>query len=381
MIEGHVGQAAREEHGEDAVFADGFVERGDEVLFGDGALLEVLFHQLVFAFGDELDQSFVAGLGVGRERGGNFSGDFAAAVAAGRVGVGLHGDEIDDAVKALGVGDGQLDGNTVAAPALVQIVDERAQAAAAAGLGVVHLIDEDDAGHVGFFGVSPDALGDGLDAVLGVDDDDGGFNGKERGAGFVGEHVEAGRVDEIDLDALPLGKGDGVLHGDAAGDFFFVVGGGGRAVFDAALGGSHFGGMQQSGDEGGFAAVRMPHYSYVADLTSLVGFHGVLLDAEWIARLRERRWSTSGPCRNREGPRGTSELVEIWRCWRQGLWGRRRGGVRSGRIAGHRAPGLPSSSSIRRSQAGAEAQGVEEGFPPGASSKTGCYHTRSVNVL
>ncbi len=82
------------------------------------------------------------------------------------------------------------------------------------------------------------------------------------------------------FDALPLGKGDGVLHGDAAGDFFFVVGGGGRAVFNAALGGSHFSGMQQSGNEGGFAAVRMPHYSYVADLTSLVRFHGILLGTD-----------------------------------------------------------------------------------------------------
>ena len=90
----------------------------------------------------------------------------------------------------------------------------------------------------------------------------------------MGEHVEAGRVDEVDLDALPLGEGDGVLHGGAAGDFFFVIGGDGRAVFDAALGGSHLGGMQQSGNQGGLAAVRMPHYSYVADLTSLVRFHG-----------------------------------------------------------------------------------------------------------
>ncbi len=197
----------------------------------------------------------------------------AAAIAAGSVIEGLHGDEVDDAVKAAGVGDGQLDGHTGAAPALVQIVDEGAQAAAAAGLGVVHLVDDHDAGHIGFFGIAPDALGDGLDAVLGVDDDDGGFNGKQSGAGFVGEHVEAGGVDEVDFDALPLGKGDGVLHGGAAGDFFFVIGGDGRAIFDAALGGGHLRGMQQSGNQGGLAAVRMPHYSYVADLTSLVRFH------------------------------------------------------------------------------------------------------------
>ena len=148
------------------------MQGGDQMLFGDGALLKVLFHQLVFTFGDELDKSFVARLGVGGEGGGNFGGDFAAAVAAGCVSESLHGDEVDDAVKSVGVDDGQLDGNTVAAPALVDVVDEGAQSAFAAGFGVVHLIDDDDARDVGFFGKSPNALGHGLDAVLGVDDDD-----------------------------------------------------------------------------------------------------------------------------------------------------------------------------------------------------------------
>ena len=71
--------------------------------------------------------------------------------------------------------------------------------------------------------------------------------------------------------------------------FFFVIGGDGGAIIDAALGGGHFGGMQQSGDQSGLAAVRMPHYSYVADLTSLVRFHGVLLRLPW------GRWPSAGP--------------------------------------------------------------------------------------
>ena len=162
VVEGHVGEAAGEEHGEDAVFADGFVERGDEVLFGERAGLEVLLHQLVLAFGDQLDESLVAGLGVGGQVGGDFGGDLAAAIAAGGVIVGLHGDQIDDAVEAFRAGDGQLDGNTVAAPAVDQVVDEGAQSAAAAGLGVVHLIDDDDAGNAGLVGIAPDALGDRL---------------------------------------------------------------------------------------------------------------------------------------------------------------------------------------------------------------------------
>ncbi len=38
MVGGDVGEAGTEQDGEDAVFADGFVEGGDEVLLGDGAL-------------------------------------------------------------------------------------------------------------------------------------------------------------------------------------------------------------------------------------------------------------------------------------------------------------------------------------------------------
>ena len=325
MIEGHVGEAAGEEHREDAVFADGFVERGDEVVFGYSALFEVLLHELVFAFGDELDQRLVAGLGVGHKRGGNFRRDFAAAVAAGRIGVSLHGDEIDDAVKALRVGDGQLDGNTAAAPAFLQIVNEGAQSAATTSFGVVHLIDEDDAGNICFFGKAPDALRDGLDAALGVDNDDCGFDGKECGAGFVREHVEAGRIDEVDFGALPFGKRDGVLHGNGTGYFFFVVGGGGGAVLDTALGGSHFGGMQQSGNECGFAAVSMPHYSDVSDLTSLVRFHGFLLDADkrtaWCgAKMASqapavRQPPSAVPCQRKGAGLSFVELETNEWCW------------------------------------------------------------------
>ena len=66
------------------------MERGDEVIFIDGALLEVLFHQLVFALGDQLYQCLVAGFGIGGQRGWNLN-HLAAAVAAGGVAEGFHG--------------------------------------------------------------------------------------------------------------------------------------------------------------------------------------------------------------------------------------------------------------------------------------------------
>ena len=91
------------------------------------------------------------------------------------------------------------------------------------------------------------------------------------------EHMKAGSIDKIDFHALPFGKGNGILHGYAAGNFFFVIGGDGAAIGHASLRRGHLRGMQQSGNQGGLATVRMPHYSYVADLTSLVRFHGFSL--------------------------------------------------------------------------------------------------------
>ena len=172
----------------------------------------------------------------------------------------------------------------------------------------------------------------GFNAVLGVDQDHGGFNGKQGGAGFVTEHVEAGRVDEVDFDALPLGKGHGVLHGCAAGHLFFVIGGDGRAVVDAALGWGHLGGMQQSGDQGGFAAVRMPHYSYVADLTSLVRFHGFSFELKLMRDVSGKSIRLRSPRRLR--------WMQL-RGWNEGGAGKARGrpgGRPGGRIGGPRVP-------------------------------------------
>jgi len=59
--------------------------------------------------------------------------------------------------------------------------------------------------------------------------------------------------------------------------------------------------MQQSGYERCLAAVRMPCYSYIADLTSLVRLHGLLLKNKFAPDLagaantksgaRETRWA------------------------------------------------------------------------------------------
>ncbi len=114
-------------------------------------------------------------------------------------------------MKSLRVHDGQLDRHTVPAPALMQVFNQCAQPASTAGFGVVHLVEDHDARHVGLFGISPHALRNRLHAVLRIDHDDGRLNRQQRGARFMAEHVKAGRVDEVDLRALPLRKRDGIL--------------------------------------------------------------------------------------------------------------------------------------------------------------------------
>src|ERR1019366_7887266 len=100
------------------------MQGGNQVLLGDRAFLEILFQQLVFALGHEFDQGFVAGLGVGGQAVGNLAGDFAASVSVGGVIESLHGHQVNHAVESLCVRNWQLDRNTVAAPALDQVIDQ-----------------------------------------------------------------------------------------------------------------------------------------------------------------------------------------------------------------------------------------------------------------
>ncbi len=143
---------------------------------------------------------------------------------------------------------------------------------------MIHLVHHHNAGHIRFLSKPPHPFRHRFYAVLGVHKHHGTLNRQQCGARLVREHVKAGRVHQIDLDALPLGKRDRVLHRYPAGNFLFVIGGHSGPIGHAPLCRRHLRGMQQRGNQSRLAAVRMPHYSYVADLTSLVRFHGVLLE-------------------------------------------------------------------------------------------------------
>ena len=85
--------------------------------------------------------------------------------------------------------------------------------------------------------------------------------------------MEARRVEQVDLHSAPLGEGRGVGHGGAAGDFLLVIRGNRGTIFDSATRRRHLRGVEQRGDEGGLATMRVAYYSDVADILSEVILH------------------------------------------------------------------------------------------------------------
>ena len=115
VIRADIPQPACVENGKDPVFPYRFVKRADEVILWNGPDSEELFHQLVLAFGDQLDQSFMRSLGVVFEHVRDRSNG-AASVAIRRIKERLHGDEIDHSVEPMLIHDRQLYRDNLPAP-------------------------------------------------------------------------------------------------------------------------------------------------------------------------------------------------------------------------------------------------------------------------
>ena len=91
----------------------------------------------------------------------------------------------------------------------------------AVGVGAlaVHAVNDDHAGQAGLFAIIPDALGDDLDAGDAIHYNQRGVDDGQHHLGFVDEHVEAGRVEEIDLCSCPTRRKRGRLRSTSGGRF------------------------------------------------------------------------------------------------------------------------------------------------------------------
>ena len=107
----NVAQPRSNENGEDAVFANRFVQRGDEVLFCQGALGEELLHEFIFTFRNKLNERVMSSFDLVRDfrRDRNlFALPFSAQIELER----LHRDQIDDPREAAFFAYGQLHRHT-----------------------------------------------------------------------------------------------------------------------------------------------------------------------------------------------------------------------------------------------------------------------------
>jgi len=145
--------------------------------------------------------------------------------------------------------------------------------------------------------------------------------------------VEAGGIDEVDFDALPLDKGNGVLHGCAAGDFFFVIGSDGGSIGHTALVGVIFAACSS-------AAMNVVLPLCACPLQLRCGSHfpgrfSLVLHLRWfyclrLARVTKRRgnWVEFGRKKQGRAWMGSYGLRLRW----SGVRGR--SGMAQGRLAG-----------------------------------------------
>ena len=130
-----------------------------------------------------------------------------------------------------------------------------------------------------------------FDAARGVDHDRGGLDRGEaptRGAAEVG--VARG-VDQVDVDAAVVDRGDGGVEGVPARLFHRVVVGHRGAALDGACRRDRAAGMQQGFEQGGLAGAGVAREGDVADLAGAVRHNDLsllkALRASWSA-ARER---------------------------------------------------------------------------------------------
>ena len=126
----------------------------------------------------------------------------------------MHGDQIDHAFETLLLADGQLDRHHAASENILQ----RFHGALEAGQFAIHPIDNERTRDIVFGGEIPDFFGDHLHAGGGINQNQRGIGGDQRGFSFVDEGAVTRRVEQIDFDfigrawGLPFGEGHAGLN-------------------------------------------------------------------------------------------------------------------------------------------------------------------------
>ena len=193
-------QAARRHaagDGEDVAGVGALLERVDDLVVRDVLALEVALHQRLGVLRDLVHQLLAVLL---RLLGEGVRDRDLGAVAVGVVLVGLHVDEVDDAVEVVLGADRDLRGDDVRPEGLLQRVEGTEEVRP---LAVEH-VHVDQPGYVQLLGAFPQPSRGDLDAQDAVDHEDGRLTYAQRAERVGDEAGLAGGVDQVDLRVAPL---------------------------------------------------------------------------------------------------------------------------------------------------------------------------------
>ncbi len=260
-----VGGAAQ--YGAEFALGDAFDEAGADFVVAQFFAFEVFGEQVVVGFGGGLDHGEARFGGFVLEVGRDVAFGVLGALGVGR-GVSFHLDEVDDAFEAFLGADGELDGHDVVAEFFPHLGDGGGEV----GVFTVHLVDEGEPGHTGFFGIFPDVLGADLNPGGAAEDDKRGVHRPERAFDFGDEVGVAGGVEEIYLMVAPFARRESGADRHLAFYFFGLEVGGGRAVVYFTETGDGAGAEQQRFRERGFACATVGEDADVTDFVAFVLF-------------------------------------------------------------------------------------------------------------
>src|SRR5205814_2136837 len=122
----------------------------------------------------------------------------------------LH--EVNDAFELIFGSDRKLQRNRILAELLLDLIDDGHEVRADA----IHLVDEGDARHAVFVGLSPHRFGLRLDSADRAENADGAIQNAQRAFDFYREVDVAGRVDDVDAAVSPERSRGSRGDGDAA---------------------------------------------------------------------------------------------------------------------------------------------------------------------
>ena len=251
--------------GEQCPAQGGLAQRGADLLGRNRLLLQIEVGHVVVDVGQAHDQILATPGGRAGQLGRDLGHDLLCAVAI-VVADGAHLDQVDQATELGFLADGHLDRDSHGVEAITDGLDSPPKV----GADAVHLVDEADARHGETVGLSPDRFGLRLDAGDGVKDDDAPVEDAQRTLHLGGKVDVAGRVDQVDLVAVPFAGDGGGLDGDAALALLRHIVGHRGAVVDVAQAVRAPGVKEHTLGGGGLARIDVGDNAYISCFEQIV---------------------------------------------------------------------------------------------------------------